>query len=951
MAALLDFLAAWLARNLDRFARFAARVPVPVLLLNFAITALAGHAISQHGVRLDFTVDSLFATATDRVDDPKVVYDDFQSRFRTNDNALLVALQLDGLYSPRNLALVHDLTRALAGLPHVRQAYSIRNTIFPFARDETALLARDLTPAQCQRLRRLVEGNTFYVNTLVSRDERVASIILDVDPSGVRPDRWPDERAALVEAVRATLNHASREHMDAQRAAGVASSPPLEYHFSGIPVVENRYVELLWRDLETFTAISVGVIALILFLYFRSPAGVLLPLMTVVMTNVWVIGLMTHLGYSLTLTSTILPSLLIILCISDAVFLISEYQSEIRFGRSRRDAIVHITRDMGVACFLTSLTTAIGFSSLVVVQVRVVQEFAVFASLGVMFAYIITITFVPAALNVMGSTRLPMINVNELGFLDHVVIGIARVDRTAKKWVVLGAVAILGLSAVGVFGLRPLIDFPGVEVNSSWFQDIRASDPLYVDNKWIEDNLTGVFSMEVEIQGTRPDVIRAPETLARIGELQKMLLEVRVDGHEGPITKTFSLLDLQNEIQARQISSELIPKSLAPVDEVMQELAVLSASSRDEFRRLVERYQYEVFRLLLEQLDDGSRVYEHIDEMVELLNGGWTNAARAGAVAGHPIGRDPDTGLPLTVGEQLRRLYMETQVPFGALRTVVPVARWGDLLMRFRYLLNIDTGSFNQVRFLTDELLDRDLLRTLVTDDYTHTRVSVLMKDINSRQLTGIIRQVQEWNLANFDRMSIQEQKLCRRTPAFFTRDTTVRLTGKSLLGKEALDMVIQNMLSSLAWAMFLIFLVMCVLLRSFTFGLVAIIPNIVPLVVTLGAMGFLGIPLNFSTLMVFSIALGVAVNDTIHFCARFRIEIRVDGDYLWAVLRTLESTGRAMIFTGALLEIGFAILLFSNFQFTVNFGILGMVTMVAALLADLFLNPVLILLFRPKVK
>jgi len=133
--------------------------------------------------------------------------------------------------------------------------------------------------------------------------------------------------------------------------------------------------------------------------------------------------------------------------------------------------------------------------------------------------------------------------------------------------------------------------------------------------------------------------------------------------------------------------------------------------------------------------------------------------------------------------------------------------------------------------------------------------------------------------------------------------------------------------------------------------GLIAMIPNVLPMGVTAGLMGHLKIDLNFSTATVFSVSLGLAVDNTIHFLSRYRREVLADPEPAGAVARTLEGVGPAMIFSTLLLILGFGAILTSDFRFTFYFGLLGGVTMLAALLADLFVLPLLLLAFRPKVR
>jgi len=175
-----------------------------------------------------------------------------------------------------------------------------------------------------------------------------------------------------------------------------------------------------------------------------------------------------------------------------------------------------------------------------------------------------------------------------------------------------------------------------------------------------------------------------------------------------------------------------------------------------------------------------------------------------------------------------------------------------------------------------------------------------------------------------------------------------VHVTGSNLVAARALSRLVEDMIASLSTAFIVISLLMMILLRSLRIGLLSMIPNMIPLLVTLGFMGWAGIPLRTSTALIFSVALGVAVNDTIHFVTRFREELFATGDRAEAVRRTMLSTGRAIMFTSILMIFGFGTMMTTRFVGIFQMGLLGAITLSAALLGDLLLLPVCLVIFRP---
>ncbi|MFQ5902437.1 MAG: MMPL family transporter [Candidatus Binatia bacterium] len=176
------------------------------------------------------------------------------------------------------------------------------------------------------------------------------------------------------------------------------------------------------------------------------------------------------------------------------------------------------------------------------------------------------------------------------------------------------------------------------------------------------------------------------------------------------------------------------------------------------------------------------------------------------------------------------------------------------------------------------------------------------------------------------------------------TRDLAVKFTGEGILINSAADSMAAGQVYSLSIALTTIFIIMTILFTSFKAGFLSLIPNSIPIILNFGLMGWFGIPLNAGTCMVAAIALGIAVDDTVHMMVRYNREMKVSGEQSENVLyNCLQGEGRPIIFTSIALFFGFGILVFSNFNPDIQFGYLAALVMVYALLADLLLTPVLL--------
>ena len=178
--------------------------------------------------------------------------------------------------------------------------------------------------------------------------------------------------------------------------------------------------------------------------------------------------------------------------------------------------------------------------------------------------------------------------------------------------------------------------------------------------------------------------------------------------------------------------------------------------------------------------------------------------------------------------------------------------------------------------------------------------------------------------------------------------ESSMTMTGIGRLWLQLLDHITVSQIKGLSLAIVIITLMMCFVFRSIKTGLISMIPNITPVFFTLGFMGWVGLDLDYTRLMISTIALGIAVDDTIHMVTRFNHEYQRTGNYELALHNTFNSVGRALTITTLVLVMGFLVFTLSSMNGTVWFGALMAMTVSLALVADFFLMPALILAFKP---
>ncbi len=208
------------------------------------------------------------------------------------------------------------------------------------------------------------------------------------------------------------------------------------------------------------------------------------------------------------------------------------------------------------------------------------------------------------------------------------------------------------------------------------------------------------------------------------------------------------------------------------------------------------------------------------------------------------------------------------------------------------------------------------------------TRVSIQMADIGTKQMDTLLAKIKP-----------------QVDSIFPPADYHVTLTGTSVVFLKGTGYLVHNLFTSLALAILLISGIMAFLFSSFRMVLVSLLPNFLPLIITAGLMGYFGIPIKPSTILIFSIAFGISVDDTIHFLAKYRQELK---QQQWnmkeAALLALHETGLSMIYTSIILFFGFGIFTVSNFGGTVALGTLVSLTLLVAMLSNLLLLPSLLL-------
>jgi predicted RND superfamily exporter protein len=280
---------------------------------------------------------------------------------------------------------------------------------------------------------------------------------------------------------------------------------------------------------------------------------------------------------------------------------------------------------------------------------------------------------------------------------------------------------------------------------------------------------------------------------------------------------------------------------------------------------------------------------------------------------------------PLSIGEGLKfvkQAFYEGDSANYQLPNSSDIAFLGDYLKTGKS----DTGSKNNVS---------NMLASFIDTAKQTTRISISMADVGTERLPVLLKGIQQQTNQLFDSTQYK-----------------VTFTGSSITFLEGSRFIINGLKESIFYAFLLIAVCMLYLFRSARILLCSLIPNIIPLIITAGVMGWAGVPLKPSTVLIFSVALGIAIDITIRFLVNYKQELPMYGNDVQAtVSATIKNTGLSIVYTSLVLIAGFVIFCMSSFGGTQSLGWLTSVTLFVATVTNLVLVPVLLLLMAPKKK
>lgn len=700
-------------------------------------------------------------------DDPDLkFYTQVKEELGHDEESLIIALKTTGsLFETEHLKVVQSLSRTLQRLQNVENCSDITNLQY-YQKPFFGFISRNYLKFDSLSTRiidqsRLI-SDSFYTQRFYHPKSN--SILLYLS---LKEDLSNDQIDQTFNSIDQTIN----------------SNYVGGYHILGRKYLESEYRKLVSNELKSSILYTIGIIVLVLIWSFRSVAGVIFPLFTMIIAMLFLYGFLSVSGRNLGIMSNLFPTIVLIVGISDMIHLLSKYDLEKAKGLSRVDSIRVVIKEIGSSLLLTSATTALGFLTLCTSSMKAISDFGLEAAIAVFIAFVVTIFLVPSLILIL---RLnihlnPSWNVKIWAPIAEKIIKIIN-NRTRSIWMI--SLFILVISFVGISKLN---------FNNLQLSNIPLDNQLRQDFHFFDQELGASRSFEL--------IVSSADSLG--------------------------LRNVENLIKLQTVHEYLV--------------------SQSEISNIVS---------------------------------------------------------PVSWYHGITKVYNRT-FEFPSISTVQNTLN--------RYVEELPNGFFpNRWK--------------MVNTSEDMGRFHGWIPDIGRLETNKLNSRILQW-------VDSQES----------LKGLEFRITGSDHMIDKGHEHRIKNMISGLILALLVVGFLIGIIFKNIRMVLISLLINTLPLIIVAGCMGFLGIEMRGSTSILFAIGFVIAVDDTIHFLNKFRLETNRLNSINVSINTTIRETGKAMSLTTIILVAGFLILLHSASWDVYVLGILVSVMLFAALITDLFLLPVML--------
>ena len=725
------------------------------------------------------------ANTLPETDSTMVVYRQFLEKYGPDGRAIFIGMIDDKLFELNTFQDYYDLNENIRKIDGVTECLSVTR-VYNIVKNDSikkfqlsqVVSRRPESQAEVDSIKEVIESLAMYDGLLFNTETHSAMMLVTLDDAHANTNI----RKELIDAMSLYLNDYGTRH-------GV------EMHISGMPYIREKTTQKMVKEIVGFTFLSIVVAGLILYLFFRSWRPLVSVMAIVLISVIYMFGIMAILHFEVTILTGVLPPLLIIIGVENSIFMLNKYHREFEVCHDKIQALKNVIVRIGPANLLTNTTTAVSFASFIITRNALLVPFGILASICIMLTYVLTMVLLPTFFSYQKKPEGKMVNYMNSPRITYIMNKISIFVLSRKRYIYAVLAVLMMACVIGAFR----IDTSGRVVD-----DIAKNDKLYKDIMFFEDNVGGVMPFEISIDTRKPKGIMNANFIRKVQQLEDTLA--------------------------------LYPEFSEPLS---------------------------------------------IAEVVKFARQGFYNGKR----------------------EQFK---IPSNNEFGFIMKYMPETKGGEMPA------------------IVTQYMDKAM---------QCTRVSVQMANVTTPEIDAISRTLQP----QIDKIFPKEKY-------------DVVMTGSAMVTLQGTNYLIVNLSHSLFLAFVVIALLMVITFHKFKMVIISLIPNLIPLLFTAGVMGFCGIPLKMSTILVFSIALGISVDNTIHYLARYRLQMKNnDNDIKKSVMAAIQETGPSMIYSASILICGFLIFALSTFGGTKIVGFLVPFTLLVALITNILVLPALVLTFYKK--
>ncbi|MBX2897591.1 MAG: MMPL family transporter [Cyclobacteriaceae bacterium] len=458
----------------SKIALFIIRYRISLIAVIGAITVVMGYYAAQVQMSYDFA-------RTVPLNDPEMIFfNRFKQQFGEDGNMMALGIKDSAMYKLENFQKLKELSNKLRKIEGVTEVLSLpqlriieKDTVekkFKFV----PLFPDTLTSQhQLDSLLAIALDQKFYMGQLVNTTNGATMLLAPLNKEYANSAKRIDITNNLIRLG---------EEFTAQTN--------IEIHYAGLPFVRSVMAEQVRKELSFFLYLSALVTGVIMLLFFRSVRAVIFSMIMIGIVVVWTIGTIALFGFKISLLSGLIPPVIVTIGITNAIYLLNKYHVEYVNRKNKMEAIQAVVMKMGLATFLTNLTVAIGFLTLLSTDILVLREFGIVAGVNIIALFVVSLIMIPGILSWM-----PEPNQKHLKHLNFKILGgfVKLIDLMVHRHRISIYVATLIITALAVYGMTRLYSV------SYMVDDIPEDSDIKRDLKFVEENFSGIMPLEIEV--------------------------------------------------------------------------------------------------------------------------------------------------------------------------------------------------------------------------------------------------------------------------------------------------------------------------------------------------------------------------------------------------------------------------------------------------------------------